>query len=176
MVFQDYTSFPWLTVRANVEYGMRLSGVAPSARREASERFLRLVHLEGFADAWPNQLSGGMRQRVAIARTLANSPRVLLMDEPFGALDAETRIHMQELLLEIRQVHKIAVVMVTHDVDEAIYLADRIVFLSARPGRVKEVIKVDFKKGAEIRVREDLLEHSEYRRLSRHIMSNMRKG
>ena len=117
-----------------------------------------------------------MRQRVANARTLANSPRLLLMDEPFGALDAETRLHMQELLLEIRKVHKISVIMVTHDVDEALYLADRIVFLSPRPGRVKEIITLDFKCGAGIKLREDLLENAEYRRTSRHIMSNMRKG
>ncbi len=174
MVFQDYTSFPWLTVRENVEYGMRLKGVPKSERREASDRFIKLVHLEGFAASWPEQLSGGMRQRVAIARTLANSPRVLLMDEPFGALDAETRLHMQELLLEIRKVHKISVVMVTHDVDEAIYIADRIVFLSPRPGRVKEIISLDFKRGANIKLREDLLENAEYRRTSRHIMTNMR--
>lgn len=176
MVFQDYTSFPWLTVRENVEYGLRLGGLNASERRKASDRFLRLVHLEGFAEAWPDQLSGGMRQRVAIARTLANSPRFLLMDEPFGALDAETRLHMQELLLEIRKSHKISVVMVTHDVDEAIYVADRIVFLSARPGRVKEIINLDFKRDADIKLREDLLENAEYRRTVRHIMANMRTG
>jgi NitT/TauT family transport system ATP-binding protein len=175
MVFQDYTSFPWLTVRENVEYGLRLNGMPRAERREKAEHFIRLVHLEGFADAWPGQLSGGMRQRVAIARTLANGPRLLLMDEPFGALDAETRWHMQELLLEIRKEHRISVVMVTHDVDEAIFLADRIVFLSPRPGRVKEIIRMDFKRSASIERKEDLLENPEFQRVSRHVMANMRK-
>jgi NitT/TauT family transport system ATP-binding protein len=175
MVFQDYTSFPWLTVRENVEYGLRLNGMPRAERREKAEHFIRLVHLEGFADAWPGQLSGGMRQRVAIARTLANGPRLLLMDEPFGALDAETRWHMQELLLEIRKEHRISVVMVTHDVDEAVFLADRIVFLSPRPGRVKEIIRLEFKKGAQIERKEDLLENPEFQRICRHVMANMRK-
>lgn len=174
MVFQDYTSFPWLTVRQNVEYGMRLNGVPSSERREKADHFLNLVHLEQFRDAWPSQLSGGMRQRVAIARTLANEPKVLLMDEPFGALDAETRWHMQELLLEIRRVHRVTILMITHDVEEAIFLADRIVFLSPRPGRVKEVIIPEFKRGRQITRKEDLLEHPEFQRLHRHIVQNMR--
>jgi len=146
MVFQSYTSFPWLTVFENVEYGMKLNGVPKAERRERAEKFINLVHLTRFRDAYPKTLSGGMKQRVAIARTLANEPDILLMDEPFGALDAETRWHMQEMLLEIVETTHTTILLVTHDIQEAIFLADKIVFLSANPGRLKTILEPDFKK------------------------------
>jgi len=142
MVFQAYTLFPWLTVKANVMFGPNMKGV-PKAQAEArADEWLRVVGLTRFADHYPNQLSGGMKQRVAIARALANEPRILLMDEPFGALDAQTRASMQAHLLEICASVDITILFITHDLDEAIYLSDRIVVLGAHPGRVLEVIEV----------------------------------
>jgi NitT/TauT family transport system ATP-binding protein len=142
MVFQGYTLFPWLTVKKNVMFGPRINGMAPlQAEREAMQ-WLSLVGLDKFADAYPHQLSGGMKQRVAIVRALANQPRILLMDEPFGALDAQTRAHMQAHLLEIWRKINITVIFITHDLDEAIFLADRILVLSAHPGQVEELIEV----------------------------------
>ncbi|MGA9435758.1 MAG: ABC transporter ATP-binding protein, partial [Roseobacter sp.] len=129
MVFQAYTSFDWLSVRKNVEFGMKVNNVDTATRRERADHFLSLVGLSKFADAYPSQLSGGMRQRVAIARTLANGPEVLLMDEPFGALDAETRWLMQELMIDIAEKTNTTMVIVTHDLEEAIFLADKIIFL-----------------------------------------------
>ena len=142
MVFQGYTLFPWLTVKRNVMFGLRNQGVAePDAAAEALE-WIKLVGLEKFADVYPDQLSGGMKQRVAIARALAAKPRILLMDEPFGALDAQTRTRMQSYLLEIWKHVDITILFITHDLDEAIYLADRILVLDAHPGRVNEMIEV----------------------------------
>src|SRR4051794_34260936 len=126
MVFQKYTSFPWLTVAENIEYGMKINGVADAERRKTVDHLLEAVGLTGFAKVYPHTLSGGMQQRVAIARTLALRPQVVLMDEPFGALDAQTRTDMQDLLLRIWDESASTVLFVTHDVDEAIYLADRI--------------------------------------------------
>jgi NitT/TauT family transport system ATP-binding protein len=137
MVFQSYTLYPWLSVRANIEFGLKLAKVSASERRRVSDRLIELVRLEGFADTYPKALSGGMRQRVAIARALANNPRVLLMDEPFGALDAQTRALMQELLLDVWNRDGRTVVFVTHDIDEAIFLADRVLIMSHRPGRIR---------------------------------------
>ncbi|MCC7023512.1 MAG: ABC transporter ATP-binding protein [Thermomicrobiales bacterium] len=137
MVFQSYTLYPWLTVRANIEFGLQLARMPSRQRRAISDRLLELVRLEGFADAYPKALSGGMRQRVAIARALANNPLVLLMDEPFGALDAQTRALMQELLLDVWQRDARTVLFVTHDIDEAIFLADRVLIMSHRPGRIR---------------------------------------
>jgi NitT/TauT family transport system ATP-binding protein len=142
MVFQGYTLFPWLTVKDNVMFGPRMKGMSRSAAREEAEQWLALVSLEAFADAYPHQLSGGMKQRVAIARALANSPRILLMDEPFGALDAQTRAQMQRHLLHIWKNADVTIVFITHDLDEAIYLADRILVLKPRPGRVAELLEV----------------------------------
>lgn len=136
MVFQDFTSFPWLTVRRNVAFGMRLHEHDPAEVVEHVDHWLKLVGLEKFARFYPGQLSGGMQQRVAIARTLANDPLVVLMDEPFGGLDAQTRWQMQELLLQLRQETSITIVFVTHDVEEAVFLADRVAVLSARPARI----------------------------------------
>ena len=142
MVFQGYTLFPWLTVKGNVMFGLRSNhGSRNEAEREARQ-WLQLVGLEKFADAYPYQLSGGMKQRVAIARALANQPRVLLMDEPFGALDAQTRARMQSYLLEIWRKIDVTIVFITHDLDEAIFLADRILVLKPHPGEVQELIEV----------------------------------
>ena len=142
MVFQGYSLFPWLTVKRNVMFGPRMSGKGSDEAEARAREWLALVGLEKFADAYPHQLSGGMRQRVAIARALANQPRILLMDEPFGALDAQTRAKMQTHLLDIWRNVDVTVVFITHDLDEAIYLADRILVLKPHPGRVQEFIEV----------------------------------
>jgi NitT/TauT family transport system ATP-binding protein len=142
MVFQGYTLFPWLTVKKNVMFGLEVNGKAKSTADGEALQWLALVGLEKFADAYPHQLSGGMKQRVAIVRALANQPRILLMDEPFGALDAQTRCRMQAHLLEIWRKIDITIVFITHDLEEAIFLADRILVLSAHPGRVQELIEV----------------------------------
>src|ERR1700704_650022 len=142
MVFQDYGLFPWLSVRRNIGFGPASRGRPAMEVRETVERFIALVGLERFAEAYPHQLSGGMKQRVAIVRALANQPRILLMDEPFGALDAQTRTRMQTHLLEIWRKINITIIFITHDLDEAIYLADRILVLSAHPGQVQEMIEV----------------------------------
>lgn len=142
MVFQSYTLFPWLSVRRNVMFGPRMKGVSRAASERRALEWLRIVGLEKFADHYPSQLSGGMKQRVAIARALANEPRILLMDEPFGALDAQTRCSMQGHLLQICSRVDVTVLFITHDLDEAIYLSDRIVVLGAHPGRVVEIIEV----------------------------------
>jgi NitT/TauT family transport system ATP-binding protein len=143
MVFQEYSLFPWRTVLDNVAFGLELKGVPKEVRREKSRQYLKMVGLERFEERYPHELSGGMKQRVAIARALVNDPSALLMDEPFGALDAQTRNVMQSELLRIWEEEKKTVVFVTHSVDEAIYLADRIVIMSARPGRIKDVIEID---------------------------------
>lgn len=175
MVFQAYTSFDWLTVRGNVEYGMRVNGTPKKERRERGQRFIDLVHLSKFADVYPSQLSGGMKQRVAIARTLANNPSLLLMDEPFGALDAETRWHMQELLVEITENARTTTIMVTHDIEEAIFLADKIVFMSRHPGRVHEILTPDFKQGQRIADKEQVIGMAGYGEFERRIMRLMRE-
>jgi NitT/TauT family transport system ATP-binding protein len=142
MVFQGYTLFPWLTVKRNVMFGLEVNGVGSSPAEREAMQWLQLVGLEKFADAYPHQLSGGMKQRVAIVRALANQPRILLMDEPFGALDAQTRMRMQAHLLEIWRKIDITIIFITHDLDEAIFLGDRILVLSPHPGRVQEMIEV----------------------------------
>jgi NitT/TauT family transport system ATP-binding protein len=142
MVFQGYTLFPWLTVKKNVMFGLVQSGRARDIAEEEARQWIDLVGLTKFADSYPHQLSGGMKQRVAIARALANQPRILLMDEPFGALDAQTRAKMQAYLMEIWQNIDITILFITHDLDEAIYLADRILVLKAHPGEVQELIEV----------------------------------
>ena len=139
MVFQKYTSFPWLTVLENVAYGLKLMGKGWQERKAMAEEWISAVGLKGFDDAYPETLSGGMQQRVAIARTLAVDPKVVLMDEPFGALDAQTRGEMQQLILNIRKKSQTTIVFVTHDVDEAIYLGDRVALLTSRPGKVKHI-------------------------------------
>jgi len=141
MVFQGYTLFPWLTVLKNVMFGLELAGSRSRAEREARE-WIDLVGLKRFTEAYPHQLSGGMKQRVAIARALANRPRILLMDEPFGALDAQTRAQMQAYLLQIWKQVDITIIFITHDLEEAVYLADRILVLDAHPGRLRELMEV----------------------------------
>ncbi len=142
MVFQGYTLFPWLSVKQNVMFGLKMKGVKTRQAEEKAMEWLSMVGLERFADHYPAQLSGGMKQRVAIARALANEPRILLMDEPFGALDAQTRCKMQAHLLDIWASVDVTILFITHDLDEAIYLSDRIVVLGAHPGRVLEIIDV----------------------------------
>jgi sulfonate transport system ATP-binding protein len=142
IVFQDHRLLPWLTVAANVELALDPRAHAPAARRRAVEEHLALVGLTGFESAYPRQLSGGMAQRAAIARGLVNRPRVLLLDEPLGALDALTRVRLQDELRRIWQAERITMILVTHDVDEALILSDRVLVMGARPGRVKEVVEV----------------------------------
>jgi NitT/TauT family transport system ATP-binding protein len=143
MVFQSYTLFPWLTVRRNIMFGPRVSrGLSETAAEKEAREWIDLVGLARFAESYPYQLSGGMKQRVAIARALANRPRILLMDEPFGALDAQTRAQMQAYLLQIWKQVDITIVFITHDLDEAVYLADRVLVLDACPGRIRELMEV----------------------------------
>jgi NitT/TauT family transport system ATP-binding protein len=142
MVFQSYTLFPWLTVKKNVMFGLVAQGQSAFTAEREARQWIELVGLDKFIDAYPHQLSGGMKQRVAIARALANKPRILLMDEPFGALDAQTRCKMQTYLLEIWRNIDITALFITHDLDEAVLLADRILVLKAHPGRLQELIEV----------------------------------
>lgn len=143
MVFQGYSLFPWLTVQKNVEFGLKMKKMPKAQRAEQAKKFIDLVGLTGFENALPKQLSGGMKQRVAIARTLANEPEILLMDEPFGALDAQTRVVMQELLADISKKTKTTILFITHDIDEAVLLGDRIYVMSRRPGTIREVLDVN---------------------------------
>ena len=143
MVFQSYTLFPWLTVRQNICFGLREKGMPVAEQAEIAARFIAEVGLSGFESHFPKQLSGGMQQRVALARALANDPKILLLDEPFGALDNQTRALMQELLLSIWELHKKTVLFVTHDIDEAIFMANRCAVFSARPGRIKNELQID---------------------------------
>ena len=141
MVFQEYALFPWFSIEQNVQYGPRLRRVAKAALQEISDRYLKLVHLEENKRRYPSQLSGGQRQRVAIARALANQPKILLMDEPFGALDAMTRESLQEELLQIWEAERRTCIFVTHSIGEAVFLADTIVIMAARPGRIAAVVE-----------------------------------
>ena len=165
MVFQGYTLFPWLTVRENIEYGPKLKGIPTLERRAISNYFLKVIKLESFDKAYPKQLSGGMKQRVAIARALANRPKVLLMDEPFGALDAQTKLEMQEMLLEVWEKEKTTVLFITHDIDEAIFLSQRIVVMGANPGRILKTftVKLPAQRSPEVR------EHPEFLALKREL-------
>lgn len=166
MVFQAYTSFGWLTVRQNVEYGLKLQGVAKAERRERSEKYLKAVGLHDFADQYPKDLSGGMKQRVAIARTLINRPRVVLMDEPFGALDPYTRWEMQGLLLDVSRTEDNTILFVTHDVSEAVYLADTVYVLSGRPAQVLHRVDVPFFEVRDI----GLKSSSEFRAIEKKLL------
>jgi NitT/TauT family transport system ATP-binding protein len=142
MVFQGYTLFPWLTVKRNIMFGLQMQGLTDASAESEALQWIDLIGLDRFAEHYPHQLSGGMKQRVAIARALATRPKILLMDEPFGALDAQTRAKMQRYLLEIWSNIDITIIFITHDLDEAIYLADRILVLDAHPGRVHDFIEV----------------------------------
>jgi ABC-type nitrate/sulfonate/bicarbonate transport system ATPase subunit len=172
MVFQKYTSFPWLTVAENIDYGMRINGVPEAERRKTVDHLIEAVGLAGFAKVYPNTLSGGMQQRVAIARTLALRPQVVLMDEPFGALDAQTRTDMQELLLRIWDESASTVLFVTHDVDEAIYLADRIYIMCAGPGTIIEDLPIPFGRPREPAVKQT----REFHELQQHVLASLRRA
>ena len=143
VVFQQYALFPWLTVRKNIEFGLKLKKLGKQAITELSDRYLDMVDLREFADSYPKELSGGMKQRVAIARAYAVNPEVLLLDEPFGALDAQTRTQLQSELLKTWEQEKKTCFFITHDVEEAIILAQRVIIMSARPGRVKEIVNIN---------------------------------
>ena len=142
MVFQQYSLFPWKTVRQNVEFGLKMKGIGADQRERMARTLLALAGLIGFEDHYPDRLSGGMKQRVGIVRALATGPKVLLLDEPFGALDAQTRVIMQQILTNIWQRLRISVLFVTHDIDEAIFLSDRVHVMTARPGRVKAEVAI----------------------------------
>jgi NitT/TauT family transport system ATP-binding protein len=148
IVFQSFALFPWKTVRQNVLYGLEKQGLPRDERYRRAQHFIDLVHLTGFEDSYPSQLSGGMKQRVAIARTLATEPDTLLMDEPFGALDSQTRTIMQDELLSIWRRSPTTVIFVTHDVREAVLLADRVAVMTARPGRIKEIVDTRLAEGS----------------------------
>jgi len=172
MVFQKYTSFPWLTVADNIAYGMKINGVPADQRQKTVNKLVKAVGLNGFEHAYPASLSGGMQQRVAIARTLAVRPEVILMDEPFGALDAQTRGDMQELLVHIWEETASTVLFVTHDVEEAIYLADRIFILSARPGTIAEDLPVPFGRPRSPGVRDK----AEFHELQQHVLAALKRA
>ena len=146
VVFQTYTLFPWMPVWKNVDFALKKSGFSKEEKQALVAHYIETVGLKGFENAYPNQLSGGMRQRVAIARALVYKPAVLLMDEPFGALDAQTRGMMQELLLSVWEEHRITVMFITHDVDEAIFMSDRVLVMTARPGEIKQEFRVDLSR------------------------------
>jgi NitT/TauT family transport system ATP-binding protein/sulfonate transport system ATP-binding protein len=153
MVFQSYTLFPWLTVRENIAFGLRERGISEADRGKIADGFIDRVGLSGFENHWPKQLSGGMQQRTAIARALANDPKILLLDEPFGALDNQTRALMQEMLLGIWERDQKTVLFVTHDIEEAIFLGSRVIVMSARPGSIKAEIVVDLRTRDPTRLR-----------------------
>jgi NitT/TauT family transport system ATP-binding protein len=172
MVFQKYTSFPWLTVSDNIAYGMKINGVPEPQRKETVDRLLKSVGLTEFANVYPETLSGGMQQRVAIARTLALRPSVILMDEPFGALDAQTRSDMQQLLLQIWDETACTILFVTHDVEEAVYLADRIFIMSSHPGTIVEDVQVPFDRPREL----GLKEKSEFHELQHYVLGRLKSA
>jgi NitT/TauT family transport system ATP-binding protein len=166
LVFQEYSLFPWLSVVDNVALGLEFQKISKAERRRTAMEFLRMVDMTEFSAAYPHELSGGMRQRVAIARSFAVNPEILLMDEPFGALDAHTRILLQKELLRIWERHKKTVLFVTHSVDEAIYLADQIIIMSARPGKIKEMIPVPMPRPRS-------RSHPAFGRLMDHILASL---
>jgi NitT/TauT family transport system ATP-binding protein len=171
VVFQTYTLFPWMTARGNVEFALRGEQMNAAQRRRVALDNLELVGLGKFVDAYPRQLSGGMKQRVAIARALCYRPRILLMDEPFGALDAQTRLLMQELLTRIWEAHKLTVLFITHDVDEAVYISDRVVVMTNQPGRLKEEVAITLPRPRTIEVQET----PEFLALRHRILTSIRQ-
>jgi len=172
MVFQKYTSFPWLTVADNIAYGLKINSVPEQQRKEIVAQLIRDIGLSGFENAYPETLSGGMQQRVAIARTLALRPAVILMDEPFGALDAQTRSEMQQLLLKVWDETASTILFVTHDVEEAIYLADRIFIMSAHPGTIVEDVQVPFDRPRSL----DLKQRNEFHELQSYVLGRLRRA
>jgi ABC-type nitrate/sulfonate/bicarbonate transport system ATPase subunit len=172
MVFQKYTSFPWLTVEANVAYGLKIKGTPPAEIKRTVGRLIEAVGLKGFEKSYPDTLSGGMQQRVAIARTLAVRPQVVLMDEPFGALDAQTRSDMQNLLLDIWEQSASTVLFVTHDVEEGIYLGDRLFILSGRPGTIVEDVPVPFGRPRDPAIKQS----KEFQDLVHYVLACLRRA
>jgi NitT/TauT family transport system ATP-binding protein len=170
VVFQSYTLLPWLTTLGNVEFALLAAGKSRKEAREIARSHLSLVGLDGFADAFPSELSGGMKQRVAIARALSYRPDMLLMDEPFGALDALTRHHMQELLARIWEQHRLTVLFVTHDVEEAVYMSDRVAVMSNRPGRIKRIIDIDLPRPRTY----EMMGSSAFTKLQREVLAEIR--
>lgn len=170
MVFQGYTLYPWLTVAKNIAFGLQLSGMSKAEQRERVGYYLDVVGLTQFANAYPKQLSGGMKQRVAIARALANEPEVLLMDEPFGALDAQTKEQMQQFLLGLWEKTHVTVLMITHDVEEAIFLSQRVYVMSSRPGRIKVEVPIALPEHRELDIK---LSH-EFVEIKRQIIHSLR--
>jgi NitT/TauT family transport system ATP-binding protein len=165
MVFQGYTLFPWKTVKENVMFGPLMKGASQASAEAAAREWINIIGLEKYENQYPHQLSGGMKQRVAIARALVNEPKILLMDEPFGALDPHTRQKMQRHLLDLWQNIDITIIFVTHDMDEAILLADRIVVLKANPGEIKEIIEVNLPRPRH----QDLMQTTEFKELRKHV-------
>ena len=170
VVFQSYTLLPWLTALGNVEFALKAAGTPRHEATGIAQAHLALVGLEGFEGAYPSELSGGMRQRVAIARALSYRPKMLLMDEPFGALDALTRHHMQELLTAIWEKHRLTVLFITHDVEEAVYLSDRVAVMTNRPGRIKSIIPVPLPRPR----RYELISTPEFRKLQLDVLEEIR--
>jgi NitT/TauT family transport system ATP-binding protein len=171
VVFQTYTLFPWLSARDNVAFALRGERMSAHERRKVADEHLELVGLSGFADARPRQLSGGMKQRVAIARALCYKPAILLMDEPFGALDAQTRLLMQELLTRVWESHRLTVLFVTHDVEEAVYLSDRVFIMTNRPGRLKDEVRIDLPRPRT----PEIAETAEFLALRHRILGSIRE-
>lgn len=159
MVFQKYTLYPWMSVQKNVEFGLKLLGISASKRRERASYYLDIVGLANFAKSLPKELSGGMKQRVAIARALATNPKILLMDEPFGALDIQTKENMQQFLREIWRKTGSTILMITHDVREAVFLSQRVYVLSARPGTVKQEFKINLPSDRDYRIKRQPIFH-----------------
>jgi NitT/TauT family transport system ATP-binding protein len=172
MVFQSFELFPWRTVLANVAFGLEVAGVGSKERTDVARHYIELVDLSAFESAYPHQLSGGMQQRVGIARALAIDPAVLLMDEPYGALDVQTRELLQDELLNIWEKQRKTVIFVTHSIEEALYLADRIVVMSPRPARIERIIDVPFARPR----RDDLKSTPEFLDLRRDIWQSLKKG
>lgn len=163
LVFQEFALFPWMTVEGNIKFGLEIKHSLPADQRAIVDRYISMIGLKGFERLYPHQLSGGMKQRVAIARTLAVDPKVLLMDEPLGALDSQTREILQAEVLRIWQLTRKTVLFVTHNVEEAVFLANRIVILSPRPGRIKTELRVDLRRDSE----EDIRESSDFAQINR---------
>lgn len=170
IVFQQYALYPWLTALENIEFGLEAKGVDKKTRREKAQYYLQLVGLSGFEKHYPNELSGGMKQRVAIARSLAYEPEILLMDEPFAALDAQTRETLQEELIKIWQTSKRTIVFITHSIDEAIFLSQRVAIMTSRPGRIKDVLDIPSSLKAK---GEDIRSHPEYGKIRHQIWSQL---